>query len=188
MMNITFKDWAISDAEKLASIGDNCNIFNNMSDGFPNPYTVDKAVIYINNVHKNSNACTRAIILNDSIIGNISVFYMDDIYKGNGRLAYFLEEKYWGKGIMTLAISMFCEYVFSSNKDIQRIFADPFESNIGSRKVLEKCGFKLEGVLRKNVIKNSIRQNSYLYSLLRDEKLIGFAPRPPGVRRKGRKV
>ena len=170
MMNITFKDWAISDAEKLASIGDNCNIFNNMSDGFPNPYTVDKAVIYINNVHKNSNACTRAIILNDSIIGNISVFYMDDIYKGNGRLAYFLEEKYWGKGIMTLAISMFCEYVFSSNKDIQRIFEDPFESNIGSRRVLEKCGFKLEGILRKNVIKNGIRQNSYLYSLLRDEK------------------
>ena len=103
------------------------------------------------------------------IVGNISVFYMDDIYKENGRLAYFLDEKYWGRGLMTTAIKKYCEYVFSENEIIQRIFADPFESNIGSRKVLEKCGFSLEGILRNNVIKNGIRQSSYLYSLLRDE-------------------
>lgn len=170
MIKISFKDWSIVDAVKLASIGNNRNIFNNMSDGFPYPYTVEKAENYINNILKNNDACSRAIMLNDTIIGNISVFYMDDIYKENGRLAYFLDEKYWGNGIMTLAISMFCEHVFSQNPVIQRIFADPFETNIGSRRVLEKCGFKLEGILRNNVLKNGIRQSSYLYSLLIDEE------------------
>jgi [ribosomal protein S5]-alanine N-acetyltransferase len=169
MVNITFKEWSVNDAGKLASIGDNPNIFKNMTDGFPNPYTVERAKTYIKNILKNANSCTKAILVNDEIVGNISVFYMDDIYFENGRLAYFLDEEYWGKGIMTSAISVFCKYVFSINKDIQRIFADPFESNIGSRKVLEKCGFKLEGILRNNVVKNGVRQNSYLYSLLRME-------------------
>jgi [ribosomal protein S5]-alanine N-acetyltransferase len=174
MMDILFKEWSIKDAEKLALIGDNRNIFNNMSDGFPSPYTIEKAEKYIINVLKDRNACTKAILSDDIIVGNISVVFMDDIYRENGRLAYFLDENYWGKGIMTSAISLFCEHIFSMYADIQRIFADPFESNVGSRKVLEKCGFKLEGILRKNVIKNGIRQNSYLYSLIRDEHIESF--------------
>ena len=50
MNNIKFRKWLNSDAEKLSSIGDNINIFNNMSDGYPYPYTIEKALAYITNV------------------------------------------------------------------------------------------------------------------------------------------
>jgi RimJ/RimL family protein N-acetyltransferase len=37
--------------------------------------------------------------------------------------------------------------------DINRIFARPFQTNIASQKVLEKCGFTLEATLLKQFLK-----------------------------------
>ena len=53
--------------------------------------------------------------------------------------------------------------------DILRIFAEPYANNVGSRRVLEKAGFRLEGLLRKSVFKAGRSMDSCVYGLLREE-------------------
>ena len=45
-----------------------------------------------------------------------------------------------------------------------------FSNNIGSRKVLEKAGFQLEGIMKNNAIKNGKVQDMAMYSYTRDLK------------------
>jgi RimJ/RimL family protein N-acetyltransferase len=47
---------------------------------------------------------------------------------------------------------LICDYGFK-NLDIIRIHAGVFEFNPASMRVLEKCGFKREGVFEKAIIK-----------------------------------
>lgn len=87
---------------------------------------------------------------------------------GNLEIGYWLDEKYWGKGIMTEAIKMLVEFVFK-NTDIIRIYAEPFARNIGSRRSLEKAGFSIEAELKCNIVKNGSIENSCIYSILKED-------------------
>lgn len=50
--------------------------------------------------------------------------------------------------------------------DIVRISAEPFASNLASRRVLEKAGFLLEGILQKSVFKNGKLFDSCIYTII----------------------
>ena len=71
---------------------------------------------------------------------------------------------------MTEAIKQICEIVFEKY-DIVRIFAEPYANNMESRRVLEKAGFQLEGILRKSVYKNGQLMDSCMYSLIKDTNI-----------------
>jgi RimJ/RimL family protein N-acetyltransferase len=49
------------------------------------------------------------------------------------------------------------------------LYARVFEHNPASARVLEKCGFRLEGTLRRAVIKADKIMDLHLYSKLKDE-------------------
>ena len=78
-------------------------------------------------------------------------------------MGYYIGENFWRKGIATEAVKLACEHVFE-NTDIVRIFAEPFDENTGSCRVLEKNGFVLEGILRKNAFKNGVFRDMKLYA------------------------
>lgn len=67
---------------------------------------------------------------------------------------------------MTQVIKEVCQYIFE-NTDIFQIFAEPFVNNVASCNVLEKVGFTLEGVLRKNAVKNGNVIDMKLYAMVR---------------------
>ncbi len=48
---------------------------------------------------------------------------------------------------------------------INRIFARPFGTNIGSQKVLEKAGFKLEGKFEKSIYKNGKYLDELIFAI-----------------------
>jgi len=54
--------------------------------------------------------------------------------------------------------------------DIIRIFADPYSDNAGSCRILEKAGFQLEGVMRKNAVKNHKVRDMKQYALIKEDK------------------
>ena len=70
---------------------------------------------------------------------------------------------------MYQAITMLCDYVFDTT-EITRIYAEPFARNIGSRHVLEKAGFTLEGIMRQGAVKNGIYEDWCMYRLLKEER------------------
>ena len=67
---------------------------------------------------------------------------------------------------MTAAVKEMCGLGFEV-WDIVRIHAEPYARNAGSRGVLEKAGFTLEGVLQNSVYKNGEILDSCIYARLR---------------------
>jgi [ribosomal protein S5]-alanine N-acetyltransferase len=72
------------------------------------------------------------------------------------------------KGFMTEAVKLLVDYLFES-KNIERIDADTDLENVGSQKVLERNGFKKEGVLRKHSYVKGEFRDDYQYSLIRED-------------------
>jgi ribosomal-protein-alanine N-acetyltransferase len=83
-------------------------------------------------------------------------------------IGYFLDEAYWGKGIVTKAVKAATAFAFSKF-DIVRVYAEAFADNPGSRKVLEKAGFKCEAVLKNYIVKNGVIKDSCIYSVLKED-------------------
>lgn len=65
---------------------------------------------------------------------------------------------------MTNAVKQACHTAFDQD-NLARIFAAVYSYNKESCKVLEKCGFELEGVLKKSVFKNGQIFDSYMYAV-----------------------
>ncbi len=73
-----------------------------------------------------------------------------------------------GKGYCTEAVKTMVDYLFLS-KNIVRIYALTNVKNVASQKVLEKAGFKKDGVIRKSLFINGEWRDRSLYSILREE-------------------
>ena len=169
-MPITIRPWALDDAGSIARFADNPKIAANLRDLFPSPYTLKDAqdyAAYCMNVDE-TRQLPRVIDVDGSAVGNITLSLGGDVYRKSAELGYWLAEEYWGKGIMTAAVKEICRLGFA-RWDIVRIYAEPFARNAGSRRVLEKSGFTLEGVMRSGVYKGGEILDYCLYSLLREE-------------------
>ena len=73
-----------------------------------------------------------------------------------------------GKGCCSEAAKMLVDFLFLS-KNVQRIQATCDVENKASKRVLEKAGFKQEGVLRKAAFIGGTWRNLSIYSIVRDE-------------------
>ena len=94
-------------------------------------------------------------------IGNIKLGPINFIHK-SAVISYFIGEKtLWGKGYTTQAISEIIR--LAKKKGIKKLRAGLYEMNIGSKKVLVKNGFKLEGKLRSDIVFKKKRFDTYLF-------------------------
>jgi RimJ/RimL family protein N-acetyltransferase len=76
----------------------------------------------------------KTIVVDDEVAGSISKFRDPDL--PGPEVTYWLGREFWGKGVATLALAGFVEVV-TERPLYGRCAAD----NVGSRRVLEKCGF-----------------------------------------------
>ncbi|MGN1094143.1 MAG: GNAT family N-acetyltransferase [Candidatus Neoclostridium sp.] len=168
-MLCTLRKWRLSDAKALAKALSNKNILNNLRDGLPYPYTEKDAEEYISAMlaSDKNKVFAFAVCVDDKAVGSVGAFRQSNIHYKTAELGYYLAEEYWGKGIMTSAVRRLCETLFRET-DIIRIFAEPFAGNAGSRRVLEKAGFTLEGIMKNNAFKNGKVLDMALYSLIKD--------------------
>lgn len=170
-MEFTLRQWRLSDAPSVAKYADNPKIARNLRDGFPTPYSLADAWAYVSDCVDNEGQeqCCRAIVVNGEVVGSVGVFFQKDIYRYCGELGYWLGEPFWGHGIMHRAVEQLCDMLFAQTK-LLRIYAEPFARNIGSRRVLEKAGFQLEGVMRQGAVKNGVLEDWCMYALLKAER------------------
>ncbi|MDD7429051.1 MAG: GNAT family protein [Oscillospiraceae bacterium] len=169
-MIIKIRKWQITDAKALAAAISNKKVQDNLRDGLPYPYTEENGREYISQMLSadENDTFAFAITADDKVIGSIGAFRQRNIHSRMAELGYYIAEEYWGRGIMTEAVKQLCSYVFS-HSDIIRIFAEPFAYNTGSCRVLEKAGFRFEGTLRSNAVKNGRVIDMKMYSLLKDD-------------------
>lgn len=169
-MKCKIRKWELSDARDLATALSNKKIQDNLRDGLPYPYTEQDGKEFISSMlaANENDTFSFAITIDGKAIGSIGAFRQGNIHRQTAELGYYIAEEYWGKGIMTEAVKQLCDYVFSYT-DIIRIYAEPFAYNIGSCRVLEKAGFKYEGTLRSNAVKNGKVLDMKMYSKLKTE-------------------
>ena len=131
--------------------------------------SIDDAINSINyyiECYKNEDPFRQyAIEYDNHVIGSINIVISKKHH--TGEIAYCLSKKYWRMGLMSDAINSLTKYYFDKY-DLVRISAEAIEPNVASRKLLEKCGFSLEGILRKKYYcKTNKNEDAYVYAIIR---------------------
>ena len=84
-------------------------------------------------------------------------------------LGFFIEEHYEGKGIVSKAVSKIVEHCFKTLQ-MKKLFLRTHEKNISSRRVAEKNGFVIEGIIRSDYKTTSgVIVDLLYYGLLKSE-------------------
>ena len=165
-MPVSIRQWTIDDLENLVQYANNINVWNNLRNYFPHPYSLENGNEWLDKVIGAEPIVNFAIDLDGTAIGGIGIILNSDVYVMSAEIGYWLGEPFWGQGIATEAVRQMVEYVFYYF-DIVRIYAEVFEINKSSMRVLEKNGFYLEGVRRKAVLKNAKLMDDYIWVKLR---------------------
>ena len=79
----------------------------------------------------------QTILFNGQVAGSVSSYEEE----GRPEVTYWLGKEYWGKGIATSALTEFLTH----HNQTRPIYARVAKDNLGSRRVLEKCGFRIIG-------------------------------------------
>jgi RimJ/RimL family protein N-acetyltransferase len=80
---------------------------------------------------------SKTILLDGRPVGTIAKFELE----GRPNVTYWIDRAYWGRGFATHALSLFLGVV-----PIRPLYASAAKDNVGSLRVLEKCGFRVTGV------------------------------------------
>lgn len=168
-MKIELKPWTLEDKKVLAQLCHNVDR-QFLSDRLPYPYTEDDARWWISMAERQEGkeGVFRAILADGKIVGNISVERKADVYRKDGEIGYMLKKEAYSHGIMTEAVRQICPLAYE-NLDLIRITGLVYEPNTASRKVLEKNGFILEGIMKKAVFKEDRIYDLCVYGKYREE-------------------
>jgi ribosomal-protein-alanine N-acetyltransferase len=158
----TVRDWRAEDLPALVRHANNWNIWINLRDRFPHPYTEADGRGFLAHVVARDAQTVWAIDVDGEAVGSIGVVLMGDVERVSSEIGYWLGESFWCRGIVTEALRAVTREAFR-RFDLTRIFALPFADNSASVRVLEKAGYVLEGRLPQSAIKNGVIRDQLMY-------------------------
>lgn len=167
MESIELRDFLERDIPAIADLADNHRVSEYLTSRFPYPYTRQDAEWWVRTGCR-ERGCFKAIALDGQCVGVISANFQNYEHKYSAEVGYWLGEQYWGRGIATRALEDLSALVLGGG-GIVRLYARVFSPNGASIRVLEKCGYRLEGTLRKAAFKNGVFMDELLYARLRPE-------------------
>jgi RimJ/RimL family protein N-acetyltransferase len=95
----------------------------------------------------------QTVTVDGETAGNVVAWWQEDILF----VGYWFGREYWGRGIGTKALILFLQ-----REAARPLYADPFAGNIGSVRLLEKCGFQRDGTVRYG-------ENEHIMLVLRED-------------------
>lgn len=113
---------------------------------------------------ENGTNYTYDIFFDGAFAGCVEIMHINNTYK-SCEIGYWLAKGFTGKGIMTHAVNAITEQAFSKlNMHCVVILAA--DKNKASRAVAERCGFKLDAILRSRVLLEGEYYDEAVYSKL----------------------
>ena len=161
----TLRSVVPSDAEALARHANDLDVWRNLRDAFPHPYTLQDAERFISTVTAAEVETVFAIELAQQALGCVGFTPGTDVERGSAEVGYWLGKAFWGRGIMSQVVTAFSAWLFT-HQDLDRLFATPFAWNLASARVLEKAGYVLEGRLRASARKDGVLVDKLMYARL----------------------
>ena len=161
------RTWRASDLDSLVENANNWNVWMNLRDQFPHPYTKRDGKTFLRHMRERRPETVFAIAVKGKAIGAIGFVLQQDVDRVSAEAGYWLGEAYWGRGIVSEALGAITRYAIEKH-GLTRVFAVPFASNRASCRVLEKNGYVLEGCLRRSAIKNGEIVDQFQYAFIAD--------------------
>ena len=158
------RPWRGGDESSLVLHANNREIWLNLRDRFPHPYTRADAGAWVQIATSRMPLTDLAIDVAGEAVGGVSLMLHDDVERVSAEIGYWLGEQFWGRGIMSAAVRCATEYAFEAF-ELTRIYALPYARNDASVRVLEKAGYRREGRLRRSAIKDGVVLDQVLYAI-----------------------
>jgi RimJ/RimL family protein N-acetyltransferase len=102
----------------------------------------------------------------DKIIGTTGFVHWDP-NKREAEIGYALSQDYWNRGIISEAVTEVIRFGLEQ-MDLVKITSSCKPENIGSFKVLEKCGFNFDGIIENQMLIKGVLEDMRMYSLTND--------------------
>lgn len=165
---LVLRPWALADVDAVYAYArdEEWSRFLHM---VPRPYTrlhaerfVARQILFDRASHP-----TWAVTLGGIPIGGVNLRMLAE--HRLAELGYSIARAHWGRGIGTEAAGAALDAAFETWPELRRVRAFADARNTGSRRVLEKLGMTLEGVLRQNRIERGEALDEAWYGILRAE-------------------
>lgn len=132
---IELRSFEITDSFRVAElVGDES--VSKWTSNIPFPYTEQNAKDWIDETSRDNSKHPFAVEVEGQLVACVSYWP----YENGVEIGYWVGKEFWGKGICTGALHMMLSHA-AFPRSIP-VFAKVMEKNIGSQRVLEKCGFK----------------------------------------------
>jgi ribosomal-protein-alanine N-acetyltransferase len=174
----TLRRLRTSDAASVARHANNLNVARHLRDRFPHPYTVKDAQAFLSAASGETPQTNFAIEVAGEAVGCIGYVPGSDVERYSAEVGYWLGEACWGRGIVTEALELLTRHAFAE-LGILRLFALPLADNGASIRVLEKAGYRLEGILRSSCVKFGQPRDQAVYAAVNERWPPGAAARAP---------
>jgi len=165
---LELRAFVVEDAQRVQALAGDPKV-SALTSNIPHPYRDGMAETWIAQ-HDEWAAAGRsyvwAICRQGELAGAISLTDVAPAHQAE--LGFWLGRCAWGKGFMTEAAQAVVAHAFR-NLGQARLYSSHFASNVGSGRVLEKVGFRKEGVQRKHLFKDGEFHDRALYGLLDEE-------------------
>ena len=161
-MVIALRKMKKEDQDLLVQFLNDESVIKYLSSRIPQPYTENDAAWWVDTGSK-EDGIVRAIEFEGKFCGVIGASLQPREHSHSAEIGYWIAHQYWGKGIATKSLLKLTDYVFSQT-EIIRLYAPVFSPNIGSMRVLEKSGYKLEGVFEKAIFKKAEYFDEHLFA------------------------
>jgi [ribosomal protein S5]-alanine N-acetyltransferase len=163
LSSCTLRPWREDDAASLAAHANNREVWINLRDRFPHPYTLEHAHQWIARAATLEPGTQLAVEVEGHAAGGIGLEPQHDIERVSAEIGFWLGERFWGHGIMTAAVGALSEHALNE-RGLLRLYAWVLEWNPASMRVLEKSGYTREAWLRKAAIKDGRIVDRVLYA------------------------
>lgn len=159
---VTLRPWREGDAAAIVECMDGEPEIARWLDRVPQPYALEDARAYIAGIGEQSFAITDADT--GRVLGSIGFGPLED---GVGEVGYWVRRDIRGRGVATRALVLLSRWALGL-EGTARVQLRADVENEPSRRVAERAGFQLEGVLRSAHWNARIgrRQDWAMYSLL----------------------
>jgi len=113
-------------------------------------------------------------VIGGDLVGTCTLSQLDPINR-RAELGFALGRAFWGQGYMAAALPTVIAFAFGQ-LGLHRMFADIDPRNARSIRVLNRLGFRREGILREHYLVQGEPQDAVVYGLLRSEWVCGAEP------------
>jgi RimJ/RimL family protein N-acetyltransferase len=165
--SFVLRPWGFGDEAALVRHANDREIWRNLRDRFPHPYTQEDAQRWIRHVQRQGRPPLNfALVLDGEPVGGVGLERRTDVHRSTAEIGYWIGRAYWGRGLATEAARRLTQYAFDTFP-FERLEAGVFAWNPASCRVLEKAGYTFEARIRRNICKDGQVLDTLLYSKLR---------------------